>query len=408
VATLDHALVESAYLDHAATTALRPEAFTAMTAELAETGNASSLHAAGRRARRVVEESRESIAADLHVRPSDIVFTSGGTESDNLAIKGLYWMRSAADPRRSMIVTSSVEHHAVLDAAGWLARRGARHVLLPVNSTGRVDPGQLWELLQRDAGQLALVSIMWANNETGTIQPVTELAQMCADHEVPFHVDGVQAAGWLDAPGTWPNPADVMSLSAHKLGGPLGVGCLIVSAAKLQPLQHGGGQELDIRSGTLMTPQIAGFAAALRSARESGEETVRQLASLRLALIERVQRLVPDAAVNGALAPHSLPNIASISFPGCEADALLMLLDARRIHCSAGSACTAGVARPSHVLTAMGADDAAARSTLRFSLGWNSTIAEVDLLATHLPDAVARARRATAHSARPDRFGAGS
>ena len=388
---------DSAYLDHAATTPLRPEALAAITAELPHTGNASSLHTAGRRARRVVEESRESIAENLGVRPSDVVFTSGGTESDNLAIKGMYWSRVAADPALRTIVISSVEHHAVMDAAGWLARHeGARVVELPVDGYGRVEPAILRRVLAALKGTVALVSVMWANNETGCVQLVDELAEICASEAVPMHCDAVQAIAWLPAPGTLPSVPDAMSVSGHKLGGPIGVGALVLTGAKVEALLHGGGQELDLRSGTLMTAQVAAMAAALRAAAEQRPAAVPRLAALRDELIERVLELVPDAAVNGGALEQSLPVIAQMSFPGCEADALLMLLDAAGVECSAGSACASGVPSPSHVLLAMGVDDALARGALRFSLGWNSTRHDVDALIRELPQVVERARRAGA------------
>ena len=401
--------VARAYLDHAATTPLRPQARAALIAELDASGNASSLHSSGRRARRVVEESRESIAADLGARPSEVVFTSGGTEADNLAVKGTYWARRDADPSRTAVLTSTVEHHAVLDPAIWLARsQGARLIELPVGPEGRVDPDIVAETLQDCAASVAVVSVMWANNETGVIQPIDQIARVCEQYNVTLHTDAVQAVGWLPALGDQRGRPTQFSVSAHKFGGPIGVGALVTRDPNIVPLLHGGGQENDVRSGTLATAQIAAMAAALHAAVVEREEAVNRVAALRDALIRGVLEIVPDATVNGGVAGPRLPNIAAMAFPGCQADALLMLLDAAGVECSAGSACTAGVSRPSHVLQAMGISPELANGSLRFSLGWNSTVGDVDQLMAALPDAITRARRATVGAtARGPRVNAG-
>jgi cysteine sulfinate desulfinase/cysteine desulfurase-like protein len=392
-AHLDHA---AAYLDHAATTPMLPEAIAAMTAEMAQIGNPSSLHSAGRRARRVVEEAREQIAAAYGARPSEVIFTSGGTEADNLAVKGLFWARRAADPARRRILIPAIEHHAVLDCAAWLeAAQGAEVSWLPVDGTGRVEPGGLRAAIEADRGSVALVSVMWANNEVGTVQPVAELAATASEYGVPFHSDAVQAAGQL-APSLAGSGATALTITGHKIGGPVGAGALLLArGTDVVPVLHGGGQERDVRSGTLDSAGIAGFAAAVEAAclRRDGE--AKRLATLRDDLIAQVQAAVPDAVLNGAPpGPGRLPGNAHFSFPGCEGDALLMLLDARGIACSTGSACSAGVARPSHVLLAMGADEARARSSLRFSLGHTSTQADVDAVGAVIGEAVERARRA--------------
>ncbi|MCP2364893.1 cysteine desulfurase [Nonomuraea thailandensis] len=380
----------SAYLDHAATTPMLPEAIEAMTAQLKRVGNASSLHAAGRQVRRVVEESRETIAGALGARPSEVVFTSGGTEADNLAIKGLYWARR---PRRRVLI-SSVEHHAALDPAQWLAdSQGAEVELLEVDEHGRVHPETLRAAVERDPGGVAMISVMWANNEVGTVQPVHVLAAIAHDHGIPFHTDAVQAVGQLPVSFSG-SGADALTLTGHKIGGPMGVGALLL-ARGMTPVsvQHGGGQERDVRSGTLDAPAIAGLAAAVSSAVREQEELERRLAELRDELIRRVRDAVPDVVLNGDPVDR-LPGNAHFSFPGCEGDALLMLLDAKGVECSTGSACSAGVAQPSHVLLAMGADAAAARGSLRFTLGHTSTRDDVDRLIEVLPGAVERARRA--------------
>ena len=386
------------YLDHAATTSLLPEAAEAMVAQLRMLGNPSSLHAAGRRGRRVVEESRESLAQAVGARPSEVVFTSGGTEADNLAVKGLYWSRRADDDRRRRVLVSAVEHHAVLDSARWLAEhQGAEVEELPVDGTGRLEPAVLHAALQRDPASAALVSVMWANNEVGTVQPVAELAEVAHEFGVPVHSDAVQAVGALPVDFT-ASGLDAMTVTGHKLGGPVGVGALIVGrGVALTPVQHGGGQERDVRSGTLDTPAIAGFAAAAELAAKRQPEHADRLADLRDELVRRVLAAVPDAVTNGDAVlsrARRLPGNAHLSFPGCEGDSLLLLLDARGIECSTGSACSAGVPQPSHVLLAMGVPVDLARGSLRFSLGATSTPGDVDAVAEAIGPVVERARRA--------------
>jgi cysteine desulfurase len=393
----------AAYLDHAATTPMVTAAVEAMSRQLTRVGNASSLHRSGRAARRVVEESRETVAQALGARPSEVVFTAGGTEADNLAVKGLFWSRRAADPRRVRILAGAVEHHAVLDCVEWLARHeGAEPVWLEVDALGRVRPETVRAAIEADPASVALVTVMWANNEVGTVQPIADIVAVAHAFGVPVHSDAVQAVGQLPVDFA-ASGLDALSLTGHKLGGPLGVGALLLGRdLALTPVMHGGGQERDLRSGTLDTPAIAGFAAAVQDAVEAQPARAARLAELRADLINRVQAAVPDAVLNGdpgTGADRRLPGNAHFAFPGCEGDALLMLLDARGVECSTGSACTAGVARPSHVLLAMGSDDERARSTLRFSLGHTSTEADVDALLAVLPGAVERAKRAGVVSA---------
>jgi cysteine desulfurase len=385
------------YLDHAATTPLLPEAIAAMTEELAQLGNPSSLHNAGRRARRVVEESREQIAEVFGARASEVIFTSGGTEADNLAVKGLFWARRAADPRRRRVLITPIEHHAVFDSVRWLEdAEGAEPVWLDVDGTGTVRPEVLRAALERGPDTVAVVSVMWANNEVGTVQPVAELAAVAREYGVPFHTDAVQAAAQLPVSFA-ASGVDTMTVTGHKFGGPVGAGALILGRGVAPvPVLHGGGQERDIRSGTLDAPAIRAFAVATMISAQRRPEEARRLAALRDDLIRQVLAAVPDAVLNGPPpGPDRLPGNAHFSFPGCEGDALLLLLDARGIACSTGSACTAGVAEPSHVLLAMGADEARARGSLRFSLGHSTTQADIDALGAAIGDAVARARRAT-------------
>ncbi|MFE7119842.1 cysteine desulfurase family protein [Streptomyces sp. NPDC057654] len=385
-----------AYLDHAATTPMLPEAVRAMTAQLAVTGNASSLHAAGRRARRIVEEARESLAACLGARPSEVVFTAGGTESDNLAVKGLYWARRAADPARTRVLASPVEHHAVLDVVDWLAEHeGARVEYLPVDAYGRVHPDALRTAIEREPGDVALATVMWANNEIGTIMPVRELADVAGEFGIPMHADAVQAFGQVDVDFAASGLA-AMTVSGHKIGGPYGIGALLLGRQYAPvPLLHGGGQERHVRSGTLDTPAITAFAVAARHAAEGRETFAREIGALRDDLITAVRAAVPDAILGGDPDPAGrLPANAHFSFPGCEGDSLLLLLDAQGIECSTGSACTAGVAQPSHVVLATGTDRELARGTLRFSLGHTSTKADVAAVAEAIGPVVARARSA--------------
>jgi cysteine desulfurase len=385
------------YLDHAATSLMLPEALAAMTEELSQLGNPSSLHNAGRRARRVVEESREQIAEAYGARPSEVVFTSGGTEADNLAVKGLFWARRAADPVRNRLLVTPTEHHAVLDSVHWLAaHEGADVDWLPISPTGRLSPASLRAAIDRDPASVALISVMWANNEVGTVQPIAELAEVAREYQIPFHSDAVQAAGQLSV-SLAASGATALTITAHKIGGPVGIGALLLArGTDAVPVLHGGGQERDVRSGTLDAPAIRAFAVAVEIAVERRADEAKRLAALRDDLIAQVLAAVPDALLNGEPpGPGRLPGNAHFSFPGCEGDALLMLLDARDIACSTGSACTAGVAQPSHVLLAMGADEARARASLRFSLGSSTVQADVDALGSVIGEVVERARRAT-------------
>ena len=387
------------YLDHAATTPMRPEAIAAMASELGHLGNPSSLHAAGRRARRVVEESREQLAEVFGARPSEVIFTSGGTEADNLAVKGLYWARQDGAPPIGAVLTTSVEHHAILDSVRWLEQaQGAEATWLAVGDDGMVLSGALRAAIAQAPEQVAMVSVMWANNEVGAVQPVGELAAVAHEYGVPFHTDAVQAAAQLPVDFA-ASGADALTVSGHKLGGPVGVGALILArgAAPVPVRVHGGGQERDIRSGTLDTPAIRAFAVAAEACARQRADEAERLAALRDDLVRQVLAAVPDAVLNGPPpGPGRLPGNAHFSFPGCEGDALLMLLDANGIACSTGSACTAGVAEPSHVLLAMGADDSRARGSLRFSLGHTSTKRDVDALGLVIREVVDRARRAAA------------
>lgn len=389
----------TAYLDHAAGTPVRPEVVEVLTLALGTYGNPTSLHGRGRLARRTVEEGREQIAADLGARPSEVVLTGGGTESDNLALKGALWAARAADPGRDRLIISAVEHHAVGDAADWLAAaQGARVTVVPVDAAGRVDPDALRAALLADGGPgtAALVSVMWASNELGTVQPVRALAEVAHAHGVPLHTDAVQAVGALPVDFA-ASGADALTVAAHKHGGPPGAGVLLARRSLgLTALLHGGGQERDLRSGTVDAASVAGMARGTALAVADQPAAAVRLERLRERLVSAVSQIVPDVEVGGDHDPRGrLPGIASLRFPGCEGDALLLLLDAQGVEVSTGSACSAGVARPSPVLMATGLSAHEARSALRISLGWTSGEADVDAFATSIGPAVERARAAS-------------
>lgn len=364
-------------------------------------GNPSSLHTAGRSVRQAVEEARESIAADLRTRPSAVIFTSGGTESDNLAVKGLFWQRRDRLDTPARVLASSIEHHAVLDPVAWLGtHEGASIEWLGVDAQGRVSPDEIEELLS--AGDVALCTVMWANNEVGTIEPVGRIAELCREAGVPFHTDAVQAVGQIPV-NLLEVGAHAVTVSSHKIGGPFGVGALILDPSlTLTPIMHGGGQERDIRSGTFDAPAIAAFAVAVHHAVTGQADHAAHVRELRDQLVAAVLAAVPGTVLNGARlnGASRLPGNAHFSFPGCEGDALLMLLDAAGIDCSTGSACTAGIPEPSHVLLAMGVDEPTARASLRFSLGRATTSADIDSVVRALPLAVDRAARAGKLTAR--------
>ena len=390
----------TAYLDHAATTPMLPSAAAAMTEQLGVTGNASSLHTSGRLARRVVEESRERIARALGARPSEVVFTSGGTESDNLAVAGTWTARRDADPARTRIIASAVEHHAVLDCVEHLVtHEGAKVTWVEPDASGVVTVEAVRDAIEADPGSVALVSVMWANNEVGTIQPVAELAALAHGYGVPFHSDAVQAAGHVPVDFT-ATGLDLMTVTGHKVGGPLGVGALVVRRdAVLAPQTYGGGQERQVRSGTLDVPAIRAFAVALEESVRALDTETPRLVALRDRLVTSAVAMGYDITVTGAWEPgdatRRLPGNAHLLVPGCEGDSLLYLLDAAGVECSTGSACQAGVPQPSHVLLAMGIPESSARGALRLTLGHSSTDADVDAFLAALPGAVERARRAS-------------
>lgn len=398
------------YLDHAATTDVLPAAIDAMVEQMRNGGNPSSLHAVGRDARATVEYARERIARAVGADPAEVIFTSGGTEADNLAVKGIYWKRREEDPQRTRILVSSIEHHAVEETCEWLEKaEGAQLEWIPVDAHGSVNPQTVRELIEKNPEDVALVTVMWANNEVGTVQPIPEIAAIAAEYGIPVHSDAVQAFGAVPIDFHASGVA-TLAISGHKIGGPMGIGALVATrAVQLTPVLHGGGQERSVRSGTIDAPAIAGFAeAAVHSVENLPEESAR-IAALRNELIAAISALIPQAHLSGENplteeypGQKRLPGNAHFTFENAEGDTLLFLLDMQGISSSTGSACNAGVTRPSHVLMAMGMDEDTARSAQRFTLGHSTTGADIARLIAALPAAYEQAAKAGLSSQLPD------
>ncbi|EXF25991.1 cysteine desulfurase [Nesterenkonia sp. AN1] len=397
------------YFDHAATTPIKPTAMRVLTEVMPALSNPSSLHGSGRRARLAVDSAREQLARAAGAHPSEVIFTSGGTEADNLAVKGLYWQRRAQDPARRRILLPGIEHHAVLETAEWLeTHEGAELGIIAVDAQGIVDLPALEATLAESADSVALVTVMWANNETGAIQPIPQIGELCARFGVPLHTDAVQVFGSLP-PGTAPmsfrdSGAATLAISGHKIGAPVGIGALLVRRdVVLTPVLHGGGQERDIRSGTLDVAGICSFAAVAQELVASQEQESQRLAGLRDQLLDAVVGLEgvtlrgPDPRTHPEL---RLPNNLHITVDDAEGDSLLFMLDMAGFDTATGSACTAGVPRPSHVLLAMGLSEEQSRGAQRFTLGWTTTERDVAALAAALPAVIAQARTAGMAAAR--------
>lgn len=375
----------SIYLDHASTTPMLEEALRAMDSAARLIGNPSSVHTDGRAMRKLVEDARDLIAHEIGCAPSEVIFTAGGTEADNAALKGLYWSRG-----KKVVLISSIEHHAVLDAAQWLAQyQGAELIEIPVTRDGIIDLDFVRATIARRGDEIALISVMHSNNETGVLQPIKEIVEIAG--EIPVHSDAVQS--FTKTPIDFADLGlTAMSISAHKVGGPLGVGALILKRGiDISALLHGGGQEREIRSGTLNTPGIVGFAHAVK-ARAYNAHLIEQL---RREFERGVLAAHHDAYINGGSAQR-LPGISNITFPGTQSDSLLLLLDGEKVSCSTGSACSAGVHRPSHVLMAMGHSQESALSSLRFSLGHSTTRADIEAALQALPSVIRRGLAANA------------
>jgi len=373
---------KNVYLDNSATTPLASEVFEAMSPFFqSRYGNASSLHSAGREARRAVEESRNLIAEHLGTQPNEIVFTSGATEADNLAVIGTA-LRSADGGH---IITSQIEHDAVLHSAEWLASQGYDVTFLKVDEFGRINANAVRDAIRPDT---LLVSIMAGNNEVGTLQPIREIGEICKERNVPFHTDAVQAYGKIELPM---DVIDMLSVSAHKLHGPKGVGFLYVrKGTKLTPLLHGGGHEGGRRSGTENVPGIVGLGAATQIAFEEREQVTQRMKGFRDHLIEEVLKL-PGTKLNGHVT-ESLPHIANFSFEAIEGESLIMKLDEHHIATSTGSACSSPNLEPSHVLVALGIPLSMAHGSLRISTGRQTTDHEIEALLKALPIVVQELR----------------
>ena len=383
------------YLDNAATTPISEVALQAFIEQSRQVGNASSLHTYGRTVRKDVEEAREKLASLIGSHASEVIFTGSGTEANNLALKGAYWHRNKDGVARNVVVISRFEHHAVLDPARWLEDfEGAEVVEIPVSREGFVNLAALEEVINELHDEIALISIMHSNNEVGTLQPITRVAELGNKFDIPVHTDAVQSLGKV-ALSFKDLGVFAMTLSAHKVGGPIGVGALVLrKGIDITPILHGGGQERDIRSGTLNSAGIVAFAAAVQSAMRDLDSNAERVRTLRAKLIAAIKSEVPDATLNGVADGDILPGIANISFPQTESDSLLLLFDAEGIACSTGSACSAGVQEASHVLMAMGLTEKEARSSLRFSVGTSNTDADIEYLQTCIKRVIDRARAA--------------
>jgi cysteine desulfurase len=383
------------YLDNAATTPISEVALQAFIEQSRQLGNPSSLHTYGRKVRKDVEEAREKLAGLIGCHSSEIIFTGSGTEANNLAIKGAYWHRNQGGKQRNVIVISAFEHHAVLDPARWLEDfEGAELVEIPVTREGFVNLSELRNVILERHDEIALISIMHSNNEVGTVQPMDDISKIAQEFKIPLHTDAVQSLGKVPLSfkelGLF-----AMTISAHKVGGPIGVGALILQKGiDITPILHGGGQERDIRSGTLNAAGIIAFVAATQSAMRDLESNAVKISALRKKLVAAIQAEISDATLNGVLEGATLPGIANISFPNTESDALLLLFDAEGIACSTGSACSAGVQEASHVLMAMGLSEKEARSSLRFSLGTGNSDSDIEYLQTCIKRVIDRARAA--------------
>ena len=366
-------------------------AITALTEQLKKLGNASSLHSAGRAARKDLEQAREIIAEAIDCAPSEVVFTSTGTEANNLAVKGLYWQ--GVKSNKKVIITSTFEHHAVADPINWLAEHeGAQVVRIGVDRDGFIDLVELKEKVSEHKNNIALISIMHSNNEVGTLQDIDQVVKIAGN--IPVHSDCVQSFGKVDLSFNKLG-LTAATISAQKIGGPLGVAALILKRGlDIEPVLHGGGQERDLRSGTFNVPGIISFAAAAKNAVENRKERELKVRELKQELIETIKKNISDAWVNGNI-DKSLPGIVSITFPKTDSEGLLLLLDGEGIACSTGSACSAGVQRPSHVLLAMGLTEDETTSTLRFSLSYTNTINEIAKLGSVIATVVARSKAAS-------------
>lgn len=382
------------YLDHASTTALRPELVAGYLSQLQELGNPSSIHGAGQKARQIVEDARDQLANALDCHRSEVLFTSGGTEGINIAIKGLYLNAIAAEPLRNIIITAASEHHAGVDPVEYLEQEaGAIAVWAPLDQFGVIDLQWLSQYLETNGPKVALISLMWVNNETGLITPIPELTKLAKRYGIPVHSDAVAAFGHI--PISFKDSGlSTMAVSGHKFGAPVGVGALVVARdAKLAITSHGGGQERGIRSGTLSSALAYALSTAAALAAAEVESERQRISVLAKRVINFVQQEVPDAIFSRGEQP-GYEGIVHFTFPGCSGDSILYLLDNAGVSVSTGSACRAGVAEASHVLMAMGRTEQQARGSLRISLGHTTTESDVEAFIAAFPEAYTGAKKA--------------
>ena len=382
------------YLDHAATSPIRPSVLAHYSKALEQVGNPASVHSFGQSSRQMLEEARETIAESIGCDRNEVIFTSGGTESDNLAVKGLYWKRHGQDGNRTLIITSSAEHAAVLDAVNWLvAEQGAEAHFVPMDQDGVLDLEDLTQVLMKRSDQIAFVSLMWANNEIGVVHPIKKITELAKPYSIPVHSDAIAALGHIPV-NFAESGLSALTITGHKLGAPVGVGALILARSeKLTPVHHGGGQERNLRSGTPDAASASAMALAVKEAVAEQAQKQALHAKLSAKLVSRVREIAPEVRVSSEHVPR-LANNVHFRFPGCLGDSLLFLMDVNGVSISTGSACAAGVSSPSHVVLSLGANADEAMATMRITFGHSTTEADVDAFLSAFPIAYDGARKA--------------
>jgi cysteine desulfurase len=382
------------YLDHAATSPIRASVLALYVATLSEIGNPASVHSFGQHSRQILEQAREEIAKAINCDRNEVIFTSGGTESDNLAIKGIYWDVNSKDPSKNVIISAAAEHHAVLDAINWLVdSQNAELYLIPSDDQGVLDIAALESYLEQNAARVALISVMWANNEIGVIHPISEITTLAKSYQIPVHSDAIAALGHIPVDFAESGLA-AMTITGHKLGGPVGSGALILRRdQKLTPVNHGGGQERNLRSGTPDASSAAALALTITEAVSEQGELAARHKIMTERLIAGVKQIADDVVVSAENVPR-LPNNAHFRFPGCLGDSLLFLLDSDGVSISTGSACTAGVNGPSHVVLSLGASNDEAMGTLRITLGHSTKDQDIEAFLKALPKTYEGAKNA--------------
>lgn len=382
------------YLDHAATSPIRQSVLDLYVATLSEVGNPASVHSFGQRSRQILEQAREDIAKAIECDRNEVIFTSGGTESDNLAIKGLFWRTNSLDTSRNVIVSAAAEHHAVVDAINWLVdSQNAELYLIPSDDQGALDLTALEKFLEHNFSRVAFVSVMWANNEIGVIHPIGKITDIASRYQIPVHSDAIAALGHIPISFKDSGLA-AMTITGHKLGGPVGSGALILKRSQLlTPVNHGGGQERNLRSGTPDAASAAALALTVTEAVLEQEQLAITHRQMAIKLVAGVREIASDVIVTAERSPR-LPNNVHFRFPGCLGDSLLFLLDVEGVSISTGSACTAGVSGPSHVVLSLGADSDEAMGTLRITLGHTTTDEDVAAFLKAFPKAYGGAKKA--------------